>query len=189
MKELRKLSPTNEFDTFHIRRGDFKVNKAWLGADEIYSNIEDVMTTNSTIYIATDEMNRSFFEPFYRHHQVYFLSDFDHLIQGLNTNYFGLVEQLVVARGRTFVGCMFSTFTGFVNRLRGYYSTRDKLPGYETGALPNTYHYAPLRTKNSMHTYQFFTKPLNAREFPIAWKDIDFNLENNVSATTMSEEE
>ena len=56
---------------------------------------------------------------FLRQHQVYFLSDFQHLIPGLNTNYHGLVEQLVVARGRRFAGCFFFTFSNFVNRLRG----------------------------------------------------------------------
>jgi len=180
--ELRELSPNNAFDTFHIRRGDFK---GWvrLSANEIYSNIEDVLTPNSSIYIATDEMNRSYFEPSLRQHQVYFLSDFQHLIPGLNTNYHGLVEQLVVARGRRFVECFFSTFSNFVNRLRGYYSTSDNLPGYAEGTLPTSYYYAPLRNKNAMHSYKRLSRPFHGREFPVAWKNIFLNLESNVSTT------
>jgi hypothetical protein len=182
MKEKARQHSDNKqdaFDTFHVRRGDFKVNKTLLGADEIYTNIEDIMTPQSTLYIATDEVNRSFFEPFFQRHHVYFLNDFDHLLMGLNTNYYGLVEQLVVSRGRIFVGCMFSTFSGFVTRLRGYHSTYDKLPGYQNGTLPTTYFYAPLRSKEIMHTYQQLSKPIHSREFPMGWTGID--LEDRVA--------
>ena len=126
MKEKVWMNSDNQvdfFDTFHVQRGDFKVNKTLLSADELYYNIDDIMTPQSTLYIATDEKNWSYFAPFYRRHHVYFLSNFEHLVAGLNTNYYGLVEQLVVAQGRLFVGCMFSTFSGFVTRIRGYKST------------------------------------------------------------------
>lgn len=181
--ELRRLSPTNDFDTLHIRRGDFKVKKVRIDSHELYSNIQDVMTPNSTIYIATDEKDRQYFEPFFQRHQVFFLSDFQHLVAGLNTNYYGMVEQLVVARGRRFVGCMFSTFTAFVHRLRGYYSTRDHCPGYKEGVLPTSYHYAPIYAKRAMRRYTTLSGRFHLREFPIGWRDIDWDLENNVPAT------
>lgn len=179
MKEKARLHNRNYndaevfFDTFHVRRGDFKVNKTLMNAEEVYANIADIMTPQSTLYIATDEKNRSYFEPFFQQHHVYFLDDFEHLVAGLNTNYYGLVEQLVVARGRRFVGCLFSTFSGFVTRLRGYHSTYNKLPGYRNGTLPTTYYYAPLRAKEIMHTYQQLSKPIHSREFPIGWTGID----------------
>jgi hypothetical protein len=166
-------SEDGAFDTLHVRRGDFRVIKAKVGAEEIYSNIVDVMVPKSTLYILTDEVNRSFFEPFLRHHHVYFLSDFESQIRGLNTNYYGLVEQLVAAQGRIFVGCMYSTFSSFVMRLRGYHSTRGMLPGFQTGLLPTTYYYAPVRFRDIMHNYTELSKPMTYREFPMAWTGID----------------
>jgi hypothetical protein len=185
VENLRARSGDRGFDTLHIRRGDFKVNKTLLTAEQIYENIADVLGLNSTIYIATDERNISFFSPFLTRHKVYFLSDFEEILSGVNTNFFGLIEQLVVARGRTFVGCMFSTFSGFCHRLRGYYSTLEEWPGHEDGKLVNSYYYAPLRSKDIMLSYAPFSKPLHSREFPIAWKDIDFDLENP-NATAVS---
>mmetsp|Transcript_10775 Transcript_10775/g.16536 ORF Transcript_10775/g.16536 Transcript_10775/m.16536 type:complete len:355 (-) Transcript_10775:121-1185(-) len=179
VEEIRRKAPSGVFDSFHIRRNDFRHKKLILSAEKIYSNVERVMTANSTIYIATDERNRSYFETFRkRHHQIFFLSDFNHLLVDLNTNLHGMVEQLILARSRVFVGCLSSTFSSFVNRLRGYYSTRDRLPGSETGSLPNSYYYAPLLSRRIMHTFTSFTKPIHSREFPVAWRNIDFDLKH-----------
>jgi hypothetical protein len=181
--ELRRLSPNNAFDTFHIRRGDFK---GWvrLSANEIYSNIEDVLTPNSSIYIATDEMNRSYFEPF-------FAAAPSLLLERLSTPDTRSQHQLPRSR-RTTRCCswsplrrvlFFHLFQFCESTARRYYSTRDKLPGYAEGTLPTSYYYAPLRKKNAMHSYKRLSRPFNGREFPVAWKNIDLNLESNVSTT------
>jgi hypothetical protein len=84
----------------------------------------------------------------------------------------GMVDQLVASRGRTFVGAYFSTFTGYINRLRGYHSQKDRLLGYEMGEL-NSYYYVPLAMKNDLRKYTPIRPPMWSREFPVAWRDID----------------
>ena len=39
-------------------------------------------------------------------------------------NFVGMVEQIIASQGRVFVGTWYSTFTGYINRLRGYYGLR-----------------------------------------------------------------
>jgi GDP-fucose protein O-fucosyltransferase len=118
-----------------------------------------------------------------KHYNLYFLDDFTLELQGVNTNYFGMIDQLVASRGRVFFGCWFSTFTGFIHRIRGYRSVKDKLPGYEKGILPTSYYYAVPQKKFEMHEYTpllhggFFN-----REYPIAWRDIDKGIGELTSA-------
>lgn len=57
------------------------------------------------------------------HFQLYLLADFYDKIglSRLNQNYIGMVEQIVCARSKVFAGTYFSTFTGYITRMRGYY--------------------------------------------------------------------
>jgi hypothetical protein len=167
--------PSGTFDTFHIRRGDFQYKETRVDADEIYENVRDVLVENSTIFIATDEKNMAFFDPLREHYHLYFLNDFMPLITDLNKNYYGMLDQRIASRGRTFVGAYFSTFTGYINRMRGYHSQKDKLAGYEKGEL-NSYYYTPKRNKHAMRAYRSVKAPMWSREFPIGWRDIDHDV-------------
>ena len=40
--------------------------------------------------------------------------------RGPGKNYYGMVDQIVAASGRTMTGTFFSTFTGYIMRMRGY---------------------------------------------------------------------
>ncbi|KAJ1444772.1 hypothetical protein M885DRAFT_626810 [Pelagophyceae sp. CCMP2097] len=40
---------------------------------------------------------------------------------GVNPNYFGMVDQVVCSRAAVFAGTFWSTFTGYIHRLRGYH--------------------------------------------------------------------
>lgn len=170
--------PDGIFDSFHIRRGDFQYEATRIEADAIYDNVRDVLVENSTVFIATDERNQTFFDPLRRHYHVYFLSDFQYLIEGINVNYYGMLDQRVASRGRTFVGAYYSTFTGYINRMIGYHSLKDRLPGYEKGEI-NSYYYAELFRKYAMRKYQSPGHELWAREFPIGWRDLDFDIESH----------
>ena len=70
----------------------------------------------------------------------------------------------------------FYRFTGFITRMRGYHSVRDKLPGHENGALPNTHYYVPTAQRNVMHKYSPLHGPFFNREFPTSWRQLDFDL-------------
>ena len=90
----------------------------------------------------------------------------------MNTNHYGMLDQLVASKGRTFVGTYYSTFTGYINRMRGYHSTKDKQNGWEKGIL-DSYYFVPKQHKHAMRKYATLKGQSFAREFPIAWRDID----------------
>jgi len=99
-------NPEGLFDTFHVRRGDFQYGNTRIDADKIHEHTKDILTPNSTIFIATDERDKSFFNPLKRHYNIKFLDDFIATeLTGVNTNYYGMIDQLVASRGRIFFGC------------------------------------------------------------------------------------
>ncbi|KAG7347763.1 GDP-fucose protein O-fucosyltransferase [Nitzschia inconspicua] len=164
---------SSEYDSFHIRRGDFQFKETRISAEEIYENSKDELTHGSTIFIATDERDKKFFDPLRKHYDLLFLDDFMNDLKGVNSNYFGMIDQLVASRGKIFFGCWFSTFTGYINRIRGYHSVKDKQPGYKSGTLPTTYYYATISRKFEMHKYAPLRGGYFNREFPTSWRDID----------------
>jgi hypothetical protein len=99
------------FDTIHVRRGgeqsmsmplfnvmastytstvpfiitDFQYKKTRLEAKELIKKSKNRLTEGGVLYIATDERDKSFFEPFREHYDIVFLDDFEHLLKGINT--------------------------------------------------------------------------------------------------------
>ena len=181
IQALRKISrengdPKGTFDTFHIRRGDmtgFLADKmSYMGidfnmsAEKIYQNTQDLLQDNETLFIATDERNKEFFRPLRKHYHIYFLDDFIHLFNGLSPAYYGMLDQLIASRGRIFIGSYWSTFTGYINRLRGYRSQKDKAEGYQQGVI-KSYHYYDDRLKFVYQEYKSMYTPMWSREFPV----------------------
>ncbi|KAL3905536.1 MAG: hypothetical protein SGARI_004414 [Bacillariaceae sp.] len=86
---------STDFDTFHIRRGDFQFKTTRIPAEEIYANAKEELTENSTIFIATDERDKKFFDSLRDHYDLLFLDDFKDELKDVNSNYFGMIDQLV----------------------------------------------------------------------------------------------
>lgn len=178
-KSRKKDHPDNpavgngEFDTFHIRRGDFQFKRTRIEAKEIYENTKEFLTPGATVFIATDERNKNFFDDLKAHYDIKFLDDFKDILNDVNPNYYGMIDQLVASRGRLFFGCWHSTFTGFIHRMRGYHSMNHRLPGYEKGILPDSYYYVPKENAKTMHQYARLHGAFFNREFPVSWRDID----------------
>ena len=168
-------NPEGLYDTFHVRRGDFQYKKVKVEASILLQQSKDELKEGGTLYIATDERDKSFFEPLMEHYDVTFLDDYMHLIQGLNTNYYGMLDQLVASRGQVFFGTFFSTLSGYINRMRGYHNGKWKLPGHENGTIPS-YYFVPEDRKYQMVEYYPVKKPLYMREFPTSWRDIDHDV-------------
>jgi len=164
--------PNGQFDTFHVRRGDFQYKDTRVEADVLYDASKDHIPAKATLYIATDERKKDFFNLFKEHYNVYFLDDFKDLFKGLNTNYYGMLDQLIASKGRTFYGTYYSTFTGYINRMRGYSSTKFHLEGGNKGTI-NSYYFIPKGKRNEMRNYKALKEPLWSREFPTSWYDID----------------
>lgn len=108
MNQSSQLVP---YDAFHIRRGDFQYSNTRISANEILQRAKRLIPANATVYIATDEKDKEFFKPLTQYFHVLFLSDFQHLLEDVNVNYFGMIDQLITSRSRIFLGCWFSTFT------------------------------------------------------------------------------
>ena len=166
----------NDFDTIHIRRGDFQYKVTRFDAPKIVEMLNRKLSNGTTLYIATDERDKSFFDPIQERYDAVFLDDFVHELEGVNTNYYGMIDQLVASRGRLFYGCWFSTFTGYINRLRGYHTDDHQLPGYKDGIIPS-YYYALVDRFDHMQRWYPVKKQFYAREFPTSWRLIDASVE------------
>ena len=90
VEKIRKrvLVQTNgkstEFDTFHVRRGDFQFKDTRIEIDEIIANTKEYLTVGSTIFIATDERKKEFFEPMKKLYDLLFLDDFTEELGDVN---------------------------------------------------------------------------------------------------------
>lgn len=129
------------FDTMHVRREDFKGLDTYKdGIVQPHQMVDaQYFVPQRTVYIATDEKDKSFFEILHQHHTILFLHDFDHLIEGIDPNYYGMIEQLVCAKGDKFVGTYYSTFTGYINRVRGYHAQKARTIEARKGFLNSEY--------------------------------------------------
>jgi GDP-fucose protein O-fucosyltransferase len=110
-----KLHPSDngQFDSFHIRRGDFQYKATRVSAEEIIEAAKDEIPKGRTVYIGTDERDKEFFAPLREYGwELLFLDDFMDHVGEINPNYYGMIDQLVTSRGHSFFGCWFSTFTG-----------------------------------------------------------------------------
>ena len=106
----RQSDPTGGlFSAFHVRRGEFQYKRTRVSAAELYNMSQPEIPMGSTVYVATDERDQYFFRDLAEHYDLVFLDDFVHLLEGVNTNYFGMIDQLVASKAEIFFGCWFST--------------------------------------------------------------------------------
>ena len=146
MRELAAANggPGAGYSALHIRRNDFQYKTNFIAAKTSLDNVRSVFRPGETLYLATDEMSDGFFDAF--HHAgftgVYTLNDFKKAGEVLSPErlaalrlagplappypdryspkFDGMIEQLICAMGRAFVGTASSTFTAYIFRVRGY---------------------------------------------------------------------
>jgi hypothetical protein len=80
------------FDAFHVRRGDFQYKKTRVSAQDMYDISKDEIPDGMTVYIATDEKDKDFFNNMATHFDLVFLDDFKDLLENVNPNLFGMVR-------------------------------------------------------------------------------------------------
>jgi len=173
-----ETNPNGDFDSMHVRRNDWETQFGdyIVSSSELYQNTKQELTPGRTVYIATDEKDKSYFQPMSNVYDVVFLDNFKAELGNLNTNFYAFVDQLVAARGKVFFGVYLSTFTGYINRLRGYYSVKEKREGYRDGII-ESYHLVKPQDKNLYRTYHAFQPSAFMREYPVAWRDLDYGIE------------
>lgn len=154
------------FSALHVRRGDLQFKEVKISAEEWYNNSKELWRPNELLYIATDEKNKTWFEPIQKHRPIKFLDDYSEMagLANVDSVYIGLIETIIASHGRTFVGTWFSTFSNYINRLRGY-----------NGRSMEDSWYSYLPRKSKMHGWEYPNGNYGAREFPIAWVGIDGN--------------
>jgi hypothetical protein len=121
--ELRKQH--GRFASVHIRRADFLRDhdqSAAVTADEICYNIRCHVPSGCLLVIHSDETDENYFRPildcFPNHLMIdtaLFRQQFPHTF---DTAEIGLISALVAAESDIFLGTMFSTFTGYIQRRR-----------------------------------------------------------------------
>jgi len=63
-----------------LREQDFQYKNTRVEADVLYNESKDKIPAKATLYIATDERKKDFFNIFKEHYNVYFLDDFKDLV-------------------------------------------------------------------------------------------------------------
>ena len=168
----------HEFYSMHIRRGDFarQYPEGDVSAEDLIMQIEadGILAENSLVYIATDEHDKSFFHPFQEKYHVLFLQDFPAQIEGIGDEYYPMLDQLVASKSAMFYGTWPSTFSSYINRLRGYYSIKDSTA--KTDGHIDSFYFSPDH-KYAMMEYKATEEPSLSwmREYPEAWHLIDEN--------------
>eukprot|EP00970_Alexandrium_tamarense_P012476 scaffold2931_cov204-Alexandrium_tamarense.AAC.5 len=104
------------FSALHVRRGDFQYKKVKISAVDWLNITSDILHPGEVVYVATDEKDRSFFEPMQKQYNLRFLDEFSEAagLYELDPNFAGMIDTIVASRGRVFVGTWFSTFTGYI---------------------------------------------------------------------------
>jgi len=103
----------------HIRRGDFQFVDTRLSCKELLEVFKGEISVGKIIYIATDEPDKSFFNLLREYYTIYFWDDI--IDMGIeNSNWIGMIEQIIASHGEIFYGTYLSTFTHYIIRMRGY---------------------------------------------------------------------
>ena len=159
-----QLEGGGSYSALHVRRGDLQYKKVKIPAAEWYENTKEVWKPKELLYIATDERDKSFFDDLAKHHDLRFLDDYWDLAQlgDLDPNYMGMIDTIVASQGRAFAGTWFSTFSGYINRLRGY-----------AGKTMQDSWYSFLSRKTAMHEWKIVDDMAYAFEWPDGWAGID----------------
>ena len=155
------------YSSLQIRRGDLQYKEVKFGSLEWYMNTREVWNPSEILYIATDERNQTFFDDFRGKHKgpLRFFDDYKELagLGKIDPTLYGMIDTVVASRGTVFAGTWFSTFSGYIIRLRGYFG-QSKFFTY----------YSWLERKFFMHRWmEVGDGSYYAREYPTGWTGID----------------
>lgn len=64
------------YSSLHVRRGELQFKEVKIPAEEWMTNTKELWRTSELLFIATDEKNKTFFDPIAKFHQLRFLDDY-----------------------------------------------------------------------------------------------------------------
>jgi hypothetical protein len=121
------------YSSLHIRRNELQFKDVFISMEKLRENVEGLFMPGEIIYVATDQTGEHFLDALRKTHTVYTWSDWfaprgDNLLadEDIPGGIVGQIEQVICAGGRSFAGTDFSTFSGFIPRLRAYMDAPDK---------------------------------------------------------------
>jgi hypothetical protein len=112
------------FCAMHVRRGDFQYRNTRIGAGDILRHTESLVPAGQTLYLATDETDPAFLEPFRERFELVRFPDLTaEVIRNTPVHWTGIVETLICAAAPDrFIGTRLSTFSARIATLRGHLS-------------------------------------------------------------------
>ena len=111
-EKAKAHNPSNaqgEYDSIHVRRGDFQYKKTRVEPEDIYKMTKRQLPEGTTLYIATDERDKSFFDPLKEHYHVLFLDHFEKELGNINSNFYGKFNVQMPGANLVRIGCLLST--------------------------------------------------------------------------------
>eukprot|EP00241_Pyramimonas_parkeae_P003604 CAMPEP_0114263832 /NCGR_PEP_ID=MMETSP0058-20121206/22790_1 /TAXON_ID=36894 /ORGANISM="Pyramimonas parkeae, CCMP726" /LENGTH=648 /DNA_ID=CAMNT_0001380279 /DNA_START=111 /DNA_END=2057 /DNA_ORIENTATION=- len=125
-----------QYSCIHVRRGDFQYHQTRTTIMEILENTKGLFLPGETLYIATDERDMNFFMPARKAgYNITFWDDFSKETKGTRGFIIPCSEMAVCSRARIFVGTQLSTFSGYIQRMRGYMEDQPHKEVYDTQTL------------------------------------------------------
>lgn len=132
-KRVRTVLDTikQPFNAIHVRRTDRTLSSGVKQPQHWLQRLQKLKALNltKTLYIATDERNKTWFKPFRQAgYNVLFAEDFADQLQPKDMDGIfiqdvsGLCEQLICVHANNFVGSRYSSFTTFIERMRKQFS-------------------------------------------------------------------
>ena len=185
IEELIRLSGQNpenldipQYVSYHIRRGDFQQKHTRLEANDILRRSKHLIPNGKQriLYIATDEMNQTFFKPFENEFlKIYYLVNFTNIINftTINPNHIGMIEQIVCSSADIFIGTPLSTFTSYITRIRGYMNSSYVTYPLVRNNLYNKTYYFMQKFMYQLNDKPRLNLPFWIREFADAFEGIN----------------
>ena len=120
----------HQYNAIHVRQNDFLNTRPDSAKNQIKTLLEDIQNiipNDVPLYIATDEKNKSLFDPLRKKYNIWFLDNFN---LNLKAHEALVVEQIICSNANIFLGSKDSTYSEYINILRGY---ENKLVHYNQG--------------------------------------------------------
>eukprot|EP01065_Artemidia_motanka_P006022 TRINITY_DN12927_c0_g2_i1.p1 TRINITY_DN12927_c0_g2~~TRINITY_DN12927_c0_g2_i1.p1 ORF type:complete len:423 (+),score=131.93 TRINITY_DN12927_c0_g2_i1:767-2035(+) len=152
------------FHAMHVRHGEYQQKQAIFPASAVIKQIEGILKPGDLIYVATDEKNKEWFDPLRQQgYRLRFYGDFVEAagLADVSPSHVGMVETMVAVAADRFIGTYWSTFTGYITRLRMYAGRRQTF-------------YFMKEYQKKLWEDSAPTPPVGWwQEWPEAWIDID----------------
>jgi hypothetical protein len=113
------------FNAIHVRRNDFlRVRKESAESQmiELKFNLKNKITNKSPLYIATDEKDKKVFDFLKKDYEIFFLEDF---FKDLKNYEAMALDQTICSEAEVFLGSKLSTYTDYINIIRGVNEKQD----------------------------------------------------------------